>query len=311
MRLKLIEADDNSTEETPVETTNNPPQGDTENKESGSKPSWDSLPIETKVNEFEKYYNSGLPPFNDVPKINGVPKPFDRNNKQNVNAYINNVFGDVKFKTALTLSIQEYGVNPKDNKFIPFALFAITDNNIDNEKADLIRQYLQKGTIDINETNWVKNKQAYKDGKYKVQALILLSDENEVKKYMDPELVKDKDGKEGLISKVLKLEKDEDIRAALNNAQTRHGEDKYVYGSGSGSSGAEITSKEKLIKLATSLGLPQESATKKVNDIFDPKESEASLLHKIALMTAKEKGIDLTATETDSSGATKDTNKGT
>lgn len=305
MRLKLVEADDEVPETAETPTTEDPSKDLTNTNVGGSLPEWDTLNLQEKVRDFEKYFNGRTPPFNLVK--GDKKREFDRRSITDINTYITNVLPMFeKLKNSLTSSIQEQGIKPSDNDFLSF-LISVGDNknivnNLTEEKAEVIRQQLKNGELDTDSNvveEWLTNDKAYEGTRYKIQALLLLSDEDGVKNYMDPG-----DNNENiidLVKKLVVLTKDEEIRQLLDNAQTRHGESRYKYGKGS-KSGNNTTDKEKLVKLATSLGLPEADARKKVDSIFDPKENEASLLHKIALMAAKEKGIDLNSTTPSETG---------
>lgn len=312
MKLRLVEADDDTpeTEETP--TVENPPKEETPttNNDGGKTPSWNSLKsTREKAEKFEEYFNERIPPFKVVDKEKGN---FDRGNRDDINTYITNVFDKKNIGRNLgkliTKSIQEQGIKPADNDFISF-LIEISDNNnisasnITEEKAELIRQYLKNGVLDIDDTKWLFDSKAYNGGKYKVQALILLSNEDEIKKYMDP---KEATKEGGVIDQVLGLTNDEEIKKLLVNSQTRQGEDRYVYGKG-GKSGNDTTSIERLTKLINAMVNNEAKATKYAKQVFNPKENESSLLHKAALAMAKDSSVNLEGEET--SQQTTDTNQ--
>lgn len=273
MRLRLVEADE----------------------------TWDELNTAKKVAEFEKYFNSRTPPFNTVQG----EKEFDRRNITDVNTYITNVFSENNIggnlKNSLTKSIQEQGINPADNAFLSF-LVSVSGNDaliekLTEEKADLIRNQLKNGELDKDSETakkWLTNANAYDGSKYKIQALLLLSDEDDVENYMDPG--ENNENVNSLIDKVLNLRNDNDIRQLLDNAQTRHGEPRHKYGKGS-KSGNNTTSLERLIKLINALIKDEGEAKKYANKVFNPKETEASLLHKAAELIAKDKNIDLNGEE--------------
>lgn len=284
MRFRLVEA-----EETAI------PGG------SGSLPDWSSITsTKEKARQFETYFNQHLPPFTERDTHEG---DFDRANLKDINIYLDQVFPDLggkglPFKTAAVSSIQGYGVKPSANRFIPFMILANDKKlKLDDQKADLIRKYLQSGQLNIQKA-WLANEKAYKGSAYKIQALLLLSDKNAVKQYMDPKAAND------LIEAVLALNTDKEIERALNNAQTRHGEERYNRGrSGSGRGGKSTSNKSRLVRMLAALGVAESKATELVNRVFNPKESESSLVHKIMLLAAEEKGVDLDAASSESEPA--------
>ncbi len=305
MRLKLVEADDEVTAETESEETASENAEETGENQEDKKPAgitqnWDDLNTAQRIERFNTYFKTNSPMKGGVKPGNESSRDFNRNNTNDINTYIDNVFPATKLKSGLTLSIKEYGIDPKDNSFIEYVkgLYAANNPNapqldVSSEKADLIRRNLKDNKVDPEAAKeWLFKEEAYNTGsRYKVQALLLLSDKRTVDDYMDW-----KDAK-ALIPKILELKNDQEIADTLDNAQTRHG-DNVRYSNndepvGNTQEAADKTKQRLLAMFKGTHGKSDAEINKAINKIFNPRKSETILIDALAKELAKSSGVDL------------------